>query len=204
MEADEPIENDRSLRVSDAVRMALEHAGVDTSDPRIIHAVNTVYDAYSRHEERVMERVAVRVLTEDRARAALAAEKHKRDARKEKLLFLVSVAVGGLSSAIASLLYGYEKFIDALQSLFGPRFVHGMLNVFPSAYAETTTSITPAGPAAQLGPIVVYGIYVLFAVGYVASLISLLFGQDSRKDIALDIFKTISAFFIGAISGRFV
>jgi uncharacterized membrane protein len=59
--------------------------------------------------------------------------------------------------------------------------------------------------SAQIGPVVVYGVYILLAVAYTVSLFAIFFGRENRDRVnAMEVFKNLNAFFIGAISGKIV
>jgi hypothetical protein len=111
----------------------------------------------------------------------------------------------GVISALLTLAAGFRPFIDAVRRLFSGESVHGVLDFISTAFAQTPQATTLAQSSAQLGPILVYGVYVLLALAYVVSLYNVFLGRDIKdKRNAMDMFKNLNAFFIGAISGRFV
>lgn len=61
-------------------------------------------------------------------------------------------------------------------------------------------------PAGQLiAPVFVYCVYALLAIGYVVCLFGLFFARQPKdKANAMEILRNLTAFFIGALSGKFV
>jgi hypothetical protein len=48
-------------------------------------------------------------------------------------------------------------------------------------------------------------VYILLAVAYTVSLFAIFFGRENRDRVnAMEVFKNLNAFFIGAISGKIV
>jgi hypothetical protein len=112
-------------------------------------------------------------------------------------------AIIGAVSAITSLIVGYKPFVEALKSIFSSTTTHSLIQVVPMAYAEGLSATVPAS-ARQIGPVFVYGVYILLSVAYIVSLFAIFFSKETRdKGNAMDMFKKLNAFFIGAISGKF-
>ena len=75
--------------------------------------------------------------------------------------------------------------------------------MIPSACAQPL--VASAQINAQIGPVVVYGMYLLLAVAYIVALFAIFLRRENRDRVnAMEMFKTLNAFFIGAISGKFV
>jgi hypothetical protein len=196
---------DRNIgEIPGRVRSILLRNNVNVNDPEIKRAVLLALEGSGgpsfRTALRAYRRGFLRGLTKEMEKSA---EKTSRMLGRMTGLIIVA----GLASAAMSLVSGFAPFRESVEALF--RVLS--LSIKTSSIISTTVfaqSGTPAGitPASQLiGPVFVYIVYVLFSIGYVASLIGLFYGKQPKdKANAMEILRNLSAFFIGAISGKFV
>jgi hypothetical protein len=110
----------------------------------------------------------------------------------------------GFVGAILTLTSGFRQFLDAIRKLFDNADAVGFLNIVSTAFAQAAQAPL-AQTSAQLAPVLVYGVYILLAIAYVVSLFNVFRGREVRdRSNAMDMFKNLNSFFIGAISGKFV
>jgi uncharacterized membrane protein len=80
------------------------------------------------------------------------------------------------------------------------RFFGELVGLYP--YADTGVTTTAA---AQAVPIFVYGVYIVLGLGYLVCLVGLFFGKTPKdRSNAMELIKTLTAFYIGVVSGKFV
>jgi|ERR1043166_530843 hypothetical protein len=113
---------------------------------------------------------------------------------------LILAIVAGFAAMFAKLISGFPEFVESIKKIFPWATAHSFIS---PALAQSGGGNTLA--SVPLWPIIVYGIYILFAIGYVYSLIKV-FSAEKSKDRAnaMEIVKGLTAFFIGAISGKAV
>ncbi|MGJ4995703.1 hypothetical protein ACQR0Z_14855 [Bradyrhizobium sp. HKCCYLS3077] len=194
----------RTGEIPEKVRSTLKDNNVNLDDPEVrrivLLTIRTSGGPSFRTALHAYRRGFLRGLTKEMEKAA---ETTSRFAAR-----LTSIAIiAGLFSAGSSLVSGFEPFRESLQGLLSVIYKYLKTSSFISStvYAQ---SGAPVGipPAAQLlGPVFVYIVYVLFSIGYVVSLFGLFFGKQPKdKANAMEILRNLTAFFIGAISGKFV
>jgi hypothetical protein len=207
--SDRPDQN--SSKIPDYLLEALVREGVDVENPDVRAIVASTHQAVTDHYRELL----VPALTELRgattrtfeATGHLTTQMDQHFTELERagrsFRFLLVVAIG-IASIGATLLAGFPQFVSGIRHILTLSSAsHGIL-LFGTAYAETTAQSSPTATVSQVAPVLVYGVYVLLAIAYVASLMVLLIGGEARKDTALEIFKGLNAFFIGAVSGKLV
>jgi hypothetical protein len=116
--------------------------------------------------------------------------------RRVRLWSVVALIATGLVSILTVLISGYSSFLQSLKELLRDARVTELF-VGPAMAAATG-----AGSGVSIGPVFVYGVYVLFSVAYLGTLIGIFFGKLPKdRANAFEVFKTLNDFFIGAVSG---
>ena len=188
------------------IRNGLAEAGIDLSNEEAARAATTTYtlliarllprtvDASAKIEGRAQIEAQVQVIRAEAYRPEVL------EGRWRSLSVFVSVI--GAASLFAALVSGFRPFIDAIRSFVAPFGLHSIFSIVSMAYAQGT----PAGVTQpQIAPVVVYGVYILFSVAYIVSLSAIWLGKETRdRANAMEVFKNLNSFFIGAISGKFV
>jgi hypothetical protein len=188
--------SDEELRA--AIDKGLADAGIDPKDSNISKAVEiALRTAVSAQVAKItelkgrMEYVVHRMETLDER-----VNKVSRTVNKSSLT-TIAYAIGG-GAALGMLVTGFEQFYDALIQFLQKNHSIGML--ISPAFADT--GIDVPSPT-QITPVIVYGIFLVLTLAYAASLCVILFGKETRdKTFATDLAKTLTAFFIGAVSGK--
>jgi hypothetical protein len=120
-------------------------------------------------------------------------------AKAEGSLAVLTLVAFGFVSMVGVLIEGFKPFFDAVMKIFGLKS-SGLL--ISTAFAQSGGN---GPPSIQVLPIVVYAIYLLLSVGYIVSLFYVFkAGTPKSRSDAMEILKTLTAFFIGAISGKAV
>jgi hypothetical protein len=111
----------------------------------------------------------------------------------------------GFVGALLTLAAGFKPFLDALRKLFSGSSTEGLSHFFSTALAQAAQTAPVSQTSVQLAPVLVYGVYILLAIAYVVSLFQVFMGREVKdKGNAMEMFKNLNSFFIGAISGKIV
>jgi hypothetical protein len=108
----------------------------------------------------------------------------------------------GLMAMVTTLVSGFGSFYSSLLMLVKDGFAISDL-FFTPVLAETARAVQ--GNANLIAPVFVYGIYLLFAIAYLCTLMGLFWARTPKdRSNASEVFKTLNAFFIGAVSGKLI
>lgn len=176
------------------IERRLKAEGVEIDNESVQKAILITTEALIEAKERELREVREKMEGGGRV-ASTRALKDFLDRPGMVLLLMI-----GLGAMISALVTNFDKFQAGIRGLLRS-FPFGISDVVISkAYAEVGSAST-ALPSVL--PIVVYLIYLLFSIGYVASLYFMFKGTTAKdRANAMEILKNLTAFFIGAISGK--
>lgn len=195
----------------ESVFKTLVRDGVDLDDPRVFHAIEVTALGFQ-----ILDDEERKALKEARLQLAEVRRQYRAEngnqafdwdandgfARIAKSIRSLVIILIGLSAAVGALLGGFNAFKNALLHIFGINILGDLLGMV--AYAQVGSIGNSATNQVAL-PIFVYGIYVVFTIAYVVCLFGLFFGKLPKdRSNAMEMLKTLTAFFIGVISGKFV
>jgi hypothetical protein len=139
---------------------------------------------------------------ERQSRRVFETEEQQKESQTKDRKIAVLFAVFGLSAAVATLLDNFQSFLTAIRTLFHNISLGDLIGVIAHAQSGQTPNISTNQTAL---PIIFYGIYVVFTIAYIVCLVGLFFGKLPKdRANAMEMLKTLTAFFIGVISGKFV
>ena len=115
----------------------------------------------------------------------------------------IVVFIAGLVAAAWALAGNFESFRAAFKTIV-TILKHSIASLpFGVAYAATPLGTNEA--TASILPVIIYGIYMLLAIGYVGSFFAMIFAPDKKvRSDAFEYLKQITALFIGVASGKLI
>ena len=121
----------------------------------------------------------------------------------EDAIFYAPFAGIALVAAIGLLIAGFQKFVTALQAVLYSWNLARFLDL--TGYAQMVPGPIPLPNGITVVPVFAYVVYLLLTLGYVGCLLAVFFGRRPKnRSNAMEIAKTLTAFFIGSVTGKLI
>jgi len=121
---------------------------------------------------------------------------------KAQVFYIPFVGIA-LVAAVGLLIAGFQTFATAIQGVLHSWNLARFFGLI--SYPQTVPELIALPNGIALAPVFAYVVYLLLTLGYVGCLFGVFFGSRPKdRSNAMEIVKTLTAFFIGSVTGKLI